>query len=240
VLKVNIKYALKGQKKMTLIENIKYVLNKLIPGLYYRVRLHRQFKRFAKYKDSYLVKTGYLTSFKKGHPVDLKMNPLPWMNYPFLEFIKNRLNKTQNLFEYGSGYSTVFFAERMKSVTSVEYDKDWFEKAKEMTKAFLNTEIIFQELNDDYSKAIKKTKKKFELIIIDGRKRVQCAINSFEHLNDEGVLILDDSSREEYKEIWDFYLGKGFREITFQGLKPNGFSIDHTTVFYRDGNCLGI
>ncbi len=225
---------------MALMENIKYFLNKLIPGLFYRVRLQRQFKRFANYKDSYLVKTGYLKSFEKGYPVDLGMNPLPWMNYPFLGFIKTRLNKNQNLFEFGSGYSTVFFAKKLKSVTSVEYDKEWFEKAKEMTKSFSNTEIIFQELNDNYPKAIGKTERKFELIIIDGRKRVQCALNSFEHLTSDGILILDDSSREEYLEIWDFYLGKGFREITFQGLKPNGFSIDHTTVFYRDGNSWGI
>ena len=225
---------------MKLKKKIKSILNKTFPSLFYRIRLQRQFKRFAKYQDSYLVKTGYLQSFEKGFPVDLKMNPLPWMNYPFLGFIKKRLNKTQKLFEYGSGYSTVFFAERLQSVTSVEYDKGWFEKAKEMTKAFHNTEIVFQDLNDEYPKAIGKTERKFELIIIDGRKRVQCAINSFNHLQANGILILDDSNRKEYKEIWDFYLGKGFREITFEGLKPNGFSIDHTTVFYRDGNCLGI
>jgi len=225
---------------MSIKKIIKSILDKTVPELYYRIRLSRLFKRFSKFEESYLVKTGYLTSFRKGYPVDLDMKPLPWMNYPFLGFIKNRFNKSLNLFEYGSGYSTVFFAERMKYVTSVEYDKDWFEKAKEMTNAFHNTEIIFQELNDDYPKAIGKTERKFELFIIDGRKRVQCAINSFEHLTSDGILILDDSSRKEYKEIWDFYLGKGFREITFQGLKPNGFSIDHTTVFYRDGNCLGI
>lgn len=225
---------------MAIKKSIKYILDKLLPGLFYRIRLHRQFSRFSKYKDSYLVKTGYLKSFEKGFPVDLEMNPLPWMNYPFLEFIKGRLNKNQNLFEYGSGYSTVFFAERIKTVTSVEYDNEWFEKAKDLINHFSNTEIIFQELNENYPKTINKTDNKYELIIIDGRNRVKCALNSFKHLTSDGVLILDDSSREEYQEIWKFYLGKGFREITFQGLKPNGFSIDHTTVFYRDGNCLGI
>lgn len=225
---------------MSIKKSIKYILDKLLPGLFYRIRLHRQFSRFSKYKDSYLVKTGYLKSFEKGFPVDLEMNPLPWMNYPFLEFIKGRLKKNHSLFEYGSGYSTVFFAEMIKSVTSVEYDKDWFEKAKDLINDFSNTEIIFQELNEDYSTAINKSDRKYELIIIDGRNRVKCALNSFEHLTSDGVLILDDSSREEYQEIWNFYLRKGFREITFQGLKPNGFSIDHTTVFYRDGNCLGI
>ncbi|NOX46589.1 MAG: class I SAM-dependent methyltransferase [Chlorobi bacterium] len=225
---------------MALKENIKYILNKLIPGLYYQIRLSRLFKRFSKYEESYLVKTGYLTSFKKGYPVNLGMEPLPWMNYPFLGFIKKRLNNNQNLFEFGSGYSTVFFAKKLKSVTSVEYDKEWFEKAQGMTKGFSNTEIIFQELNEDYPKTINKTDKKYELIVIDGRKRVKCALNSYGHLTSDGILILDDSSRDEYHKIWDFYLKKGFREITFQGLKPNGFSIDHTTVFYRDGNCLGI
>ena len=59
-------------------------------------------------------------------------------------------------------------------------------------------------------------------------------------LTDDGVLILDDSNREEYYEIWKFYIQKGFREITFEGLKPNGFCNEHTTIFYRDNNCLHI
>lgn len=217
----------------------KFLLN-TFPGLFHRIRLHRLFNRFIKYEDSYLVKTGFIDSFIRGYPVDLAQKPLPWMNYPFLSFIDKRLNKNLRLFEYGSGYSTTYFAIRTKSITSVEYNKDWLTKSKKLTHDIPNAEIVFQELNDNYPTFINNRGGKYEIIIIDGRERTQCALNSLECLTSDGVLILDDSSREEYRKIWDFYLRKGFKELTFEGLKPNGFSNDHTTIFYRNSNCLKI
>lgn len=60
-------------------------------------------------------------------------------------------------------------------------------------------------------------------------------------MKEDGVLILDDSNRTYYHEIFNFYRKKGFKEITFSGLKPSDIEAYHTTLFYKsEKNCLGI
>jgi hypothetical protein len=54
-------------------------------------------------------------------------------------------------------------------------------------------------------------------------------------LKEDGVLILDDSNRTYYHEIFNFYRKKGFKEITFSGLKPSDIE-----VYKSEKNCLGI
>lgn len=76
--------------------------------------------------------------------MDAKNQPIPWMNYPFVDFISNRLNKSLEVFEYGSGFSTLYFQNIVKSIKSVENKKDWFDEISK--KAGKNVEIILELL----------------------------------------------------------------------------------------------
>jgi hypothetical protein len=53
-------------------------------------------------------------------------------------------------------------------------------------------------------------------------------------------VILDNSNRERYNEIFEWMNNKDFKQITFTGILPGGFKYDATTVFYKSGNCLEI
>lgn len=55
----------------------------------------------------------------------------PWMTYPSIAFIKDILSKQNNVFEYGSGYSTLFFRELANRTVSVEHDPNWYNLVKE-------------------------------------------------------------------------------------------------------------
>jgi len=191
-------------------------------------------------KKSYLRSTGYLRSFKQGHPCDKDGEFLPWMNYPVITFLKERLSKDINIFEYGSGFSTRFYAKRVNTVTSLEYDKFWYKKIKETLPS--NVELIFQksDINGEYCRAIQKTNKKYELIVIDGDDRENCMRECISSLSENGVVVLDDSQRTEYEECILKLEKSGFRRIHFEGLKPKGKHMDRTTIFYKDGNSLGI
>lgn len=68
-----------------------------------------------------------MLSLAEGRPVDSVANAIPWMNYNAIEFLDERLNKNLTLFEFGSGYSTYFYASRVKAVVSVEYDDRWYQ-----------------------------------------------------------------------------------------------------------------
>ena len=81
---------------------------------------------------------------------------------------------------------------------------------------------------------------KFDIIIVDGRDRVNCCYQSLAALNENGVLVLDDSEREKYSDAIVFLKGKGFKELSFSGISPGLFYRKSTSVFYKANNCLGI
>lgn len=188
----------------------------------------------------YLDSIGWFTAFDRKQAVDGKGKALPWVTYSFIDFIRERITKTQHIFEYGSGSSTIFYAERAGKVTSVEHDKGWFDKVKGTSPA--NAEMIFCELHRDgeYARKAMLLNKKFDIIIVDGRDRVNCCKYSLEALSPDGVIILDDSERKVYQPARVLLKENGFKEISFSGISPGLFYEKATSVFYKASNCLGI
>jgi len=183
---------------------------------------------------------GWWRSYKKKLPVDKEGNPLPWVTYPFIEFITPRLRKEYTMFEYGGGSSTFFFSKYVNEIFTVESDKEWYKKLK--SKCQLNVTPIYKKLirDGEYAKMAVDTGKKFDIISVDGRDRANCIKNALSALKDEGVIILDDSEREEYKESVDFLRSHSFRSIDFWGFSPGLFYRKCTSILYKDKNCLGI
>ena len=50
---------------------------------------------------------------------------VPWITFEARDFIEARLKPEMKVFEYGTGGSTLFFADRVRSVVSVENDATW-------------------------------------------------------------------------------------------------------------------
>lgn len=190
--------------------------------------------------SGYLLDNGWFKSFKNKTSVDKNGNPIPWVTYPFIDFIYERLNKEIDIFEFGSGNSTLFYATKVKSITTVEHDKQWFNKISKIIPE--NSKIIFQEADtdDDYCRCIKKTNKKFDIIIVDAVDRVNCIYNSLDSLSDNGIIILDDSERIDYKDGINFLINNNFRRLDFWGIAPGILFRKCTSVFYKKNNCLWI
>lgn len=191
-------------------------------------------------KSSYLKLSGWLESFRRGYPCDAQGAPLPWMNYEVVRFLDERLNKAHSLFEYGSGFSTLFYAARVDTVDSVEDSAYWFEKMQ--SKIPSNAKVMLQakDVDGDYCRKISACAKNYDVIVIDGRDRLHCLEQSFLKLTSGGVILLDDSSRERYQALVDLALEKGFRCLHFHGMKPTATGLHRTSLFYRDGNCLNL
>ena len=85
------------------------------------------------YAFGYFNEIGWINSLKKQMPMDENFNPLPWVTYGFIDFISERLNNSMDIFEYGSGNSTLWYAMRVNSITSVEHDSEWLKKIKNLT-----------------------------------------------------------------------------------------------------------
>jgi len=92
----------------------------------------------------------------------------------------------------------------------------------------------------DYCKNIVSIDSKYSIIIVDGRDRVNCILNSTSSNYQDGVLILVDSEREEYQNGVIHLKQLGYNELDFWGIAPGIFYYKCTSIFYRDNNCLGI
>lgn len=188
----------------------------------------------------YLSSIGWFTAFDNHQAVDANNQPIPWVTYSFIDFIKGRLHKDLTIFEYGSGNSTLFYAKNVKRVVSVEHDEAWYKKI--VNEKAPNAEMIFTKLetNGEYSQKAKLLNEKFDVIIVDGRDRVNCCKHSVDALTEKGVLVLDDSERETYEEARVFLKNLGFKELLFSGISPGLFYNKATSVFYKRDNCLSI
>jgi len=195
--------------------------------------------RFTLNRNSILRKTGWVRSYIQRKPIDAEGNALPWMNYAAIDFLKKRLHADIRLFEWGSGYSTLFFASRVKSIVSVEYNEHWFNLIKQQVPS--NVEVRYRPLDSGhYVSDITTNNETYHLIVIDGRERVKCFAACLEKLHETGVILLDDSDRNDYQAAFALASAQGFRHIDFIGLKPRSHKQHQTTVFYKTGNCMGI
>lgn len=188
----------------------------------------------------YLAEIGWFKSFETKSSVDENGNPIPWVTYSFIDFIKDRIHKELNVFEFGSGNSTLFYAQRVKKVTSVEHDREWFEKV--VAAKPQNSEMILCELKADgeYCRIPATLNEKFDIIIVDGRDRINCCKHSLGSLSPSGVVVLDNTERDSYQEAIDFMIKNGFKHIAFTGISPGFFIKNSTSLFYKENNCLKV
>ena len=106
----------------------------------------------------------------------------------------------------------------------------------------MNVELSYIELqnNGEYSKKAFEYRGRFDIVVIDGRDRINCAKNCLRSLKRDGVIIWDNSDRAYYEEGYSYLLQNGYKRIDFEGMGPVGVDAWSTSIFYKDDNCLGI
>jgi len=220
---------------------MEYTFREKLKTLLYLIKEPKVLSKLLSLRLSgYLIDVGWFSAFKAGEPVDKNFKPLPWLTYSFIDFATDRLSKELNVFEFGSGNSTLFFARMVKDVTSVEHDVEWYNKL--ISKIPGNSNLILSKSPgiEDYIEVLKQVNKKFDIIIIDGIHRVDCCLSASNYLSDKGVIILDDAEREQYKEGIEYLINEGFRKIDFWGIPPGMVIRKCTTIFYKTNNCMNI
>ena len=218
-------------------KHIKAILWKLFP---IQAEQWRACRSLIRDPNSYIHTTGWYRSMQTKAPVNQDGLPIPWMNFGIIKFLEERLNRSLHIFEFGTGYSTLFYSRHVDSVRSVEYDEKWYNTLSSQKPK--NVELLFRENDVDgvYCRAIQESDETYDVVVVDGRDRVNCVKQSIDHLSEAGVILLDDSHRQEYSEAIEYAQEKGFRHISFEGIKATENKVDRTTIFYRTNNCFGI
>lgn len=132
---------------------------------------------------------------------------LLWLSY---------ITSNTRYFEWGSGFTTRTADKIASRVTSVEGSYSWY---KYMTSYNLShtTRLLYVDIgktgafshpinrNVDsrpYINAINTTQ---DVVLVDGRWRVACAISSFRFIEPDGRLMIHDFNRRSYHTILKFY-----------------------------------
>jgi hypothetical protein len=192
-------------------------------------------------QKNHLHKSGWKKSVTRGLPVNGDGNEIPWFTFGAIYFLNDRLQKEHAVFEYGSGHSTIWFSSRVKQIISVEHDETWYEQMKEPFRKYHNIEYLLKDLGSSgYQKEILNYANAFDLIVLDGRQRVECCLNCLPALKKDGIIIWDNSDRVKYSEGYQFLKENGFRRLDFFGMGPISAHSWCTSVFYREQNCLAI
>lgn len=208
---------------VSLIRNFKNNLYKFMPN-----KLKTIYKSFLNYKILSL-NFGQYNSIDKWACIDLEGKPIPWYTYPAIEFLNQIDLKNKSIFEFGSGNSTRFWKSRCSRLVSVEHDKKWFDKVKND----LPSQVDYNLIEIDYHQSINNFDEKFDVIIIDGKNRFECALESIKKLNEDGFIILDNS--DWYQKTSKLLRDNDLIEIDFSGFGPiNEYT--WTTSFYLKRN----
>ena len=108
------------------------------------------------------------------------------------------------VFEYGSGGSTIFYGAKSKAYYSLETDRTYYEVVKaNLTTALDHVKIHFEPAPQKYLEKISELGQKFDVVLVDNDKvpRVDCALKAFDYLEDNGVLLVHDAL-EGVEQTW--------------------------------------
>ena len=165
---------------------------------------------------------GFCESKRTQKPIDQSGEKLPWFCYPSIEYLSSLDLSGLNIFEWGSGHSSVFFAKRAQSVVSIESDPEWYEYGKTILSP--NQSLLFRT-GDSYPMAIHEQKTKYEVIVIDGIMRSSCARQAISALARGEIIIFDNT--DWWPKTCLFLRSRNLLQIDFHGFGP---MVDFTTT----------
>ena len=162
------------------------------------------------------------TLFSIHDVADLAQLDVAWWSYPAMRRVDEFLSARPEarVFEYGAGASTAWLARRAGKVDSVEHDAEFVAYVRELladtpgvqlhavppTPATAATTIRSQRHGHadldfgDYVSTIDQVGGPFDLVVVDGRARVDAFRRALDHLKDDGVVVFDNIRRKRY---WD-------------------------------------
>jgi len=177
--------------------------------------------------------------FNKQLPIDLN---LPWWSFRAIEYA-DQIFFAKNVFEFGTGGSTIRYAPKCKLWTSVEDDANWLKLVRgRLEQADIkNVELIHQYFDFDNPINFDKSaylgafdpSKDYDVIIIDGqdttfRERITCFRHVEPTIKAGGVIVVDDWWR--YTELLATNRAKSIK--VFESVGPCRYGVTSTAFFH--------
>jgi predicted O-methyltransferase YrrM len=132
------------------------------------------------------------------------------------EFFISHLKSPHRVLEYGSGYSTIEIAQKVKEIVSIEHQQTWYDTL--VSQIPKNCDLIlctpslpytegghdgtYEEFKDYIESPLNKGI--FDIILIDGRARVSCASVCKSMSHPDTLIFIHDFQRSEYQEALNY------------------------------------
>ena len=155
--------------------------------------------------------------------------PIPWMTYAAIEYLKQFDLSKRTVLEFGSGSSTEFWASRVKEVTSVENDRSWYDKQRGALRS--NIKLVLAETAEEYICPASLGHQAYDIVVVDGRYRFDCATRAINWVTSDGVVILDNA--DWHPNTAAMLAGNGFFQVDFVGPGPLNAYAWATSFFFR-------
>jgi len=127
---------------------------------------------------------------EKTHPND------PWLTRQSVHILADLLQDTDTGLEFGSGRSTIWFAQRTSRVISIEHDFKWYQSVGQKIQDLnLESKIDYRYCDNiaDYVGQIDSLEdNSIDYCLIDGKARDECTLKVLPKLKHEGILIIDN------------------------------------------------
>jgi predicted O-methyltransferase YrrM len=157
-------------------------------------------RTFQHWSIRYLLDRSFEKAFRRTHP------GVPWVAPAAVEFLEGYLKPTDRMLEFGSGRSTLWFAERIQHITSVEHNPVWYKEISSKIQEKGITKITYHlhpkqpdsvpASQSDYVQVTQTIPAaSLDVCLVDGIYRAQCVLKSIPLIKHGGILIIDNVNR---------------------------------------------
>jgi len=168
---------------------------------------------------------GFLESVRTQIPVNGSGETMPMYTYSCYEYLNSMNWEGADVFEYGTGFSTIWWKNHGANIYGVEHNKNWYEKINGKELGYITLENSIH----NYPHSINIFDKQFDVIVIDGIARYECVEPAVSNLKPGGIVIFDNSDwHSNTKELLDT---KDLIPIHFHGFKHTHVDSQTTSIY---------
>lgn len=180
----------------------------------------------------------------------------PWFSFQSIDYLAQISSPGMRVLEFGCGYSTVWWAQRVSQVTSIERSRSWIAEVQHALAkhAMTNVDLVhfsgFAETTEEEIRAasnpIRLTpviqeyvaaghgqSELYDIVVVDDIFRNETSEAAIARLKPGGILVLDDSERSRYAATFDLFNRMGWSFASFYGVTPYHFHEKQTTIWHK-------
>jgi hypothetical protein len=157
---------------------------------------------------------------------------LPWLTFDAIRYLDRNVHPGQRVFEFGSGHSTLYWADKGVDLVSVEDDPQWFDMVREATRGCERVDLRLEKGEANYLGRLHEASGDFDAILVDGSHRKACIAAAVGRVRPGGLLIVDNTDWH-WMQNADALVPEQWQKVELAGFAPFIGHGSQTTVWRR-------